>query len=158
MNVPGNPPDGQQYSPPVGYGQNPAGYGQGSGYGAGYGAPPTRARNGFGIAALVLGLLALLVSWTVIGGFVFGVLALIFGLLGQSRAKRGESTNGGMSVAGVVLGIIGLLIAIGLLVLGVSVLNSPMGQDYRQCVQQASGDPAQIRQCASEFGRQLQGR
>jgi hypothetical protein len=158
MNVPGDPRNGQQYSPPLGYGQNPAGYGQGSGYGAGYDAPPTRPRNGFGIAALILGLFALLASWTVIGGIVFGVLALIFGLLGQARAKRGESTNGGMSVAGVVLGIIGMLIAIGLLVLGISLLNSPMGQNYRQCVQQASGDPAQIRQCASEFRHQLEGR
>jgi hypothetical protein len=93
MNVPGDPRNGQQYPPPLGYGQNPAGYGQGSGYGAGYGAPPTRPRNGFGIAALILGLLALLASWTVLGGIVFGVLALIFGLLGQARAKRGESTT-----------------------------------------------------------------
>lgn len=61
-----------------------------------------RSRNGFGIAALVLGLFALLLSWTIIGGVLFGILALIFGLLGRARAKRGEATNGGMSVAGVV--------------------------------------------------------
>jgi hypothetical protein len=154
MNVPGDPQDSGQYPAPVGYGQNPAGYGQGFGYGA----PHAPARNGLGIAALVLGLLALLLSWTVLGGVIFGALALIFGLLGQARAKRGESTNGGMSVAGVVLGIIGLLIAIGLVVLGVSVLNSPMGQSYQQCVQQSGGDRAQIQQCASQFGRELQGR
>jgi hypothetical protein len=153
MNVPGDPRSGDQYPPPVGYGQNPAGYGQGFGYGA----PPVRPRNGFGIAALVLGLLALVLSWTIIGGIVFGILALIFGLLGRARAKRGESTNGGLSVAGVVLGVIGLLIAIGLLVLGVSLLNSPAGQSYRQCLQQAGGDPARMQQCASELGRQLGG-
>lgn len=153
MNVPGDPRSGDQYSPPVGYGQNSAGYGQGFGYGA----PPVRPRNGFGIAALVLGLLALVLSWTIIGGIIFGILALIFGLLGRARAKRGESTNGGLSVAGVVLGVIGLLIAIGLLVLGVSLLNSPAGQSYRQCLQQAGGDPARMQQCASEFGRQVGG-
>jgi Domain of unknown function (DUF4190) len=160
MNVPGDPRSGDQYPPPVGYGQNPAGYGQnpaGYGQGFGYGAPSVRPRNGFGIAALVLGLLALVLSWTIIGGIVFGILALIFGLLGRARAKRGESTNGGLSVAGVVLGVIGLLIAIGLLVLGVSLLNSPAGQSYRQCLQQAGGDPARMQQCASELGRQLGG-
>ncbi|MBV9161947.1 MAG: DUF4190 domain-containing protein [Pseudonocardiales bacterium] len=154
MNVPGDPRGGGPYPPPVGYGQNAAGYGQGPGYGA----PPVRPRNGFGIAALVLGLLALVLSWTVIGGIVFGILAVIFGLLGRAQAKRGESTTGGLSIAGVVLGGIGLLIAIGLIALGMSLLNSPAGQSYRQCLQQSGGDPARVQQCASEFGRQLGGR
>ncbi|MGH4014012.1 MAG: DUF4190 domain-containing protein [Pseudonocardiaceae bacterium] len=114
-----------------------------------------RSRNGFGIAALVLGLFALLLSWTIIGGIIFGILALIFGLLGRARAKRGEATNGGLSVAGAVLGVLGLLIAIALVVFGVSILNSPAGQDYQQCVEQSGGDPVKIKQCASEFGRQF---
>jgi hypothetical protein len=54
----GDPRDGEQYPPSVGYGQNPAGYGQG----LGYGPPPAAPRNGFGIAALVLGLRALVLS------------------------------------------------------------------------------------------------
>jgi hypothetical protein len=101
----------------------------------------------------VLGLLALVLSWTILGGLVFGLLALIFGLLGRARAKRGEATNGGMSVAGVVLGILGLLIAIGLVVLGISLFNSPAGQNYQQCIQQSGGDPAKIQQCIAELGR-----
>ncbi|HVE96652.1 MAG TPA: DUF4190 domain-containing protein [Pseudonocardiaceae bacterium] len=121
----------------------------------GYGAPMRRARNGFGIAALILGLLALLLSWTIVGGIVLGLLALIFGLLGRARVKRGEATNGGLSVAGIVLGIIGLLIAIGIVVFGVSILNSPAGQSYQQCIEESAGDLAAIQQCASEFGRQV---
>lgn len=121
----------------------------------GYGAPMRRARNGFGIAALILGLLALVLSWTIIGGIVLGLLALILGMLGRARVKRGEATNGGLSVAGIVLGIIGLLIAIGILTFGVSILNSPAGQNYQQCIEESAGDPAAIQQCASEFGRQV---
>ena len=41
----------------------------------GYGAPLRRPRNGLGIAALVLGLLALVLCWTIIGGIVLGLLA-----------------------------------------------------------------------------------
>ncbi|MGH3869093.1 MAG: hypothetical protein ACRDQ4_23865 [Pseudonocardiaceae bacterium] len=67
----------------------------------------------------MLGLLALVLSWTVTGGILFGVLALILVLLGRARVKRGESTNGGLSVDEVVLGVIGLLLAIGLVALGV---------------------------------------
>ncbi|MBA2472806.1 MAG: DUF4190 domain-containing protein [Pseudonocardiales bacterium] len=136
------------------YGQNPPGFGQGSGYGA-PGAPP---RNGFGIAALVLGLLALVLCWTIVGGIVFGILALIFGLLGRARAKRGQATNGGLSVAGIVLGVIGLLLTIGLVALFASLMNSPAGQSYQQCVQQSGGDPAKLQQCFSELGNQVGGR
>jgi heme/copper-type cytochrome/quinol oxidase subunit 2 len=121
----------------------------------GYGAPLSRPRNGFGIAALVLGLLALVLSWTIIGGIVLGLLALIFGLLGRARARRGEATNGGLSLAGIVLGVIGLLIAIGIVAFGVSILNSPAGQNYQQCIEESGGDPAAIDRCASEFGRRV---
>ncbi|MFY9809541.1 MAG: DUF4190 domain-containing protein [Pseudonocardiaceae bacterium] len=151
MNVPGNPRDGDPYRPPVGYGQNPGGYGQAPGYGT----PPARPRNGFGIAALVLGILALVLCWTVVGGILFGILAVIFGLLGRGRAKRGEATNGGLSLAGVVLGVIGLIISIGLIAFGLSLANSPA---YRQCAQQAGGDLAKLQQCASDLGRQVGGR
>jgi hypothetical protein len=151
MNGPVNPRDGEQYRSPRNYGPNTPGYSQGSGYST----APARPRNGFGIAALVLGLLALLLCWTIVGGIVFGILAVIFGLLGGARAKRGEATNGGVSVAGTVLGIIGLLLTIGLVALGVSLLNSPAGQNYQQCLQQSGRDPAKMQQCFSEFGNQV---
>lgn len=158
MSAPGDPRDGGLNPPPGGYGQSTAQFGSGYGQSTGYGAPPAAPRNGFGIAALVLGLLALVLSWTVIGGIVFGVLALIFGLLGRARAKRGESTNGGLSLAGVVLGVIGTLIAVGLIAWGVYLLNAPAGQSYRQCVQRSGGDPVKIQQCVSDFGRVVGGR
>lgn len=117
----------------------------------------THSRNGLGIAALVLGLLAVVLSWTILGALVLGVLALIFGFLGRARVKRGEATNGGMSVAGIVLGIIGLLLAIGLLVFGNAVLNSPAGQNFQECMERAGDDPERAQQCAAEFGRDIGG-
>jgi hypothetical protein len=138
MSVPGDLSDGQQRSTQR------------------YG-PATRPRNGFGVAALVLGILALLLSWTIIGGVLLGALALIFGVLGRSRAKRGEATNGGVSVAGIVLGIVGVVIAIALIAFGLSLFNSPVGRNYQQCLQQAGGSPAMIQQCVDELGRQISG-
>jgi hypothetical protein len=154
MNGPVNPRDGDQYRPPVSYDANTPGLSQGPGYGT----TPAQPRNGFGIAALVLGLLALVLCWTIVGGVVFGILAVIFGLLGRARTKRGEATNGGVSLAGVVLGIIGLLVAIGLVALGASLLNTPAGQNYTQCLQQSGGDRAKMQQCLSEFSDQVRGR
>lgn len=115
-----------------------------------------RSRNGMGIAALVLGIVALVLSWTIIGGVLLGLLALIFGLIGRSRAKRGEATNGGVSVAGVVLGIVGLLVSVGLVLFGISLINTPAVQDLRQCIEQSRGDTAAIQECEEEFQQDVQ--
>lgn len=115
-----------------------------------------RPRNGFGIAAFVLGLLALLLSWTIIGGIILGILATIFGVLGWGRVRRGESTVGGLSIAGLVLGVLGLLITIALFAFGVSLFNSPAGQNYKQCIEESGSDRAKIDQCTEDFSREIQ--
>jgi hypothetical protein len=80
--------------------------------------PQTGARNGLGTGALIVGILALVTSWTVVGGIVLGLLAVIFGAVGRGRAKRGEATNGGSAVAGLVLGVVSVIIAVVLLAAG----------------------------------------
>ncbi|MGW0702560.1 DUF4190 domain-containing protein [Streptomyces sp. NPDC002867] len=70
--------------------------------------------NGMGITAMVLGILSVcLFCLYGIVGIILGVLALIFGILGRKRAQRGEATNGGMALSGIILGSIG--IALGLI-------------------------------------------
>lgn len=46
-----------------------------------------------GVAALTLGLIGAVLFWTVLGGVVLGLLALIFGIVGYRRGKRGEATT-----------------------------------------------------------------
>lgn len=91
----------------------PAPSGGGS-YVADAGRPPS---NGVGIAALVLGILAFVLAFPVfpLGGLL-GIVAIILGVVGRKKAKRGEATNGGLATAGLALGAIALLIA---LVIGV---------------------------------------
>jgi hypothetical protein len=72
------------------------------------------ARNGLGVAALILGIVGILsgpvpfVFWL---GSILGLLALILGLTGRRRAKRGEATNKGVATAGVVLGLLALILS-----------------------------------------------
>jgi hypothetical protein len=115
------------------------------------GNPLAQPRNGFGVAAFALGLLALLLSWTAIGGIVLGIPAVIFGVLGRGRARRGEATNGGLSMAGIVLGVVGVLIAILIIAFWASVLNTPAGQTYFHCIQQNAGNPSRMQECANQF-------
>ncbi|MFE7095503.1 DUF4190 domain-containing protein [Streptomyces erythrochromogenes] len=77
-----------------------------------YGRPPS---NGFGITALVLGILAVVGCITSFIAVALGIAAVVFGALGKGKANRGEADNGGVALAGIILGAIG--IALGLLML-----------------------------------------
>ncbi|WP_093800516.1 DUF4190 domain-containing protein [Streptomyces sp. Wb2n-11] len=77
--------------------------------------PAAQARNGLGTAALILGIIGALsglipfLFW--LAG-ILGVIALIMGLAGRGRAKRGEATNKGVALAGTVLGLISLIMSV----------------------------------------------
>ena len=158
---PGGAPDpGQPYgAPPPTYGQPPEGppygqqqYGQQQ-WGAPGGSGPKR--NGLGIAALVLGLLAVVTSFTLVGGIVLGLAAIVLGVLGRGRAKRGEADNGGMAIAGIVLGVIGVLLSAAFIAAGVALFSSDSGQSLVDCLENAAGDPAAEQQCEQEFAEDL---
>ncbi|MFD7916476.1 DUF4190 domain-containing protein [Streptomyces sp. NPDC059752] len=76
------------------------------------GYPPygVQRSNGFGITALVLGILAVVGCITSFFAVVLGAAAIVFGALGRGKASRGEADNGGMALAGIILGSIGILL------------------------------------------------
>ncbi len=97
----------------------------------------------------MLGVLGLLSSWLVVGGLL-GIVAVVLGFIGRGRAKRGEATNGGMALAGIITGALAVLVA-ALVVAGAVALfsNSEFGS-FTECVQQAEGQ-AEVDECATEF-------
>jgi hypothetical protein len=93
MLLPGMPPPAPPYLAP-GYAQQPPGYWQ---------APVAQTTNGFSIASLVLGIV-----------WIFGlgsILAVIFGFVArkQIRNSGGRQTGGGMALAGIILGFVGVV-------------------------------------------------
>ncbi|MEU2789911.1 DUF4190 domain-containing protein [Streptomyces sp. NPDC007100] len=79
-------------------------------------APQPQPRNGLGISALVLGIVGILLGMFIILfwlSWLPAVLALVFGFIGLSRARKDQVSNRGLALAGVILGGIGLLTAIG---------------------------------------------
>lgn len=91
-------PPPEQPGPPPYSGQPP--YGWGYGY-----QPPPRRTNGMAVASMIVGILWL--YW------IGSILALIFGYVARGQIRRTGEGGGGMAVAGIVLGWIG----IGLLVI-----------------------------------------
>ena len=85
-----------------------------------YGAPRT---NGYAIASMVLGILWL---WC-----VGSLLALIFGYVSLRQIRERGEAGRGMAIAGIVLGWIGVVLAIILIIVVISVANSaPPGYGY----------------------------
>jgi hypothetical protein len=74
------------------------------------------ASNGQAVAALVLGIVGLVLFWTVWLGLILGTLAIVFGALGRSKAKQG-APNKSMATAGLVLGIVAVAASVLILVL-----------------------------------------
>ncbi len=76
---------------------------------------PDRPQNQFGVASVILGLIALMTCWLMIG-VPFGIAAVITGDLGRGRVKRGDANNPRTAMTGIVLGAVA--IAAGLAAIG----------------------------------------
>lgn len=107
-------------------------------------------RNGLGIAALVLGIAAVALFLTMVGGVVLGILALILGIIGFRRGRRGEATNGTMSMIGAILGALGLLASVVVIGIVVFVSTSDEFHNLRDCMQHAQSSADQ-QQCAQNY-------
>jgi hypothetical protein len=120
--------------------------------------PQPRSGSGMAITALVLGILALVTCWTVIGGVLLGLGAIVVGLIALIRIKQGRAGGRGMAIGGIVTGAIGLLVAIVVIILGVSIINSDSGQNLRECMEAAGDDEAAVAQCERDFQDDLTNR
>ncbi len=150
------PPVQPSYPPPPGYGAG--GY---PGYPppppqpyTGYSPPPIGMRNGLGVAALVLALISLPAALTIVGGLILGSTAIVLGVLGRGRVRRGEADNGGVATAGIVLGALGVVLSLVMIIVAVVAGRWFMdwgGGDYIDCMQRAGGDTAAQTQCEDEF-------
>ncbi|UNO39682.1 DUF4190 domain-containing protein [Streptomyces sp. MST-110588] len=104
-------------------------YGPWSGYPYPVGTLPAPPGNGFGTAALVLGIVGAVLGISVVFGIVLGVLAIIFGGIGRSKAARGEAANGGTALAGILLGVLALLVSVLMIVVTVTDRSGGYGGD-----------------------------
>ncbi|MFF4323057.1 DUF4190 domain-containing protein [Streptomyces sp. NPDC001568] len=73
-------------------------------------APP--ASSGMAVTALVLGILSVVACVTMVGSIALGIAAVVFGALGWGRASRGQAGGGGMAMAGVILGSVGIVLGL----------------------------------------------
>ena len=143
-NGPGPQPYGQAPYGQSPYGQSPYGqapygqapYGQ-SPYGPG---SPAGQGNGKAVAALVLGIISVVLFWTTFFDAIFIILALIFGFLGLNDARNRGGRGRGQALAGLICAGVGIVAAIAFTLFVVHLANQCGGLDnqdssgYQQCL------------------------
>jgi len=145
-----------QPPPPPPYGAYPGGYPPPPQPYSGFAPPPTGPRNGLGIAALVIAIIGLVFCWTVAGGVILGLTAVIIGFVAQGRVKRGEATNGGVAIAGIVLGFLAIIVSLIFIPIWIGVFQQVGGTDYVDCLSKAGSDQQAIQKCADQFRERVE--
>ncbi|MEU9865761.1 DUF4190 domain-containing protein [Streptomyces sp. NPDC047971] len=88
--------------------------------------PFQQPRNGLGVAGLVVGIVGVLFAvipfffWL---GAILGILGLIFGIIGHGRARKGEATNKGVALSGLILGAIAIVLSVVSLIITVTAVK-----------------------------------
>lgn len=156
---PSAPPYPYPYPNPYQGGAYPGGYPPAppQPYG-GYTPPPTGPRNGLGVAALVIAIVGLVSSFTVAGGIILGIVAVVIGFAARGRVRRGEANNGGVALAGIILGFIAIIIGLVFIVIYVYAFKEVGAGDYFDCLSKAGSDQAAQRQCEDQFRQSVEDR
>jgi hypothetical protein len=129
--VPQQPTQPTEYSlyPPVS-GPPPEAYPQSPAYPpAGYSMPPmmpapmagTGQNNTLGLLSMIFGIISIPLLFCCYIGIPLAIAAIVLGILGMSKANRGEASNKGMSVAGVATGAATVAILLVLIILYVAI-------------------------------------
>ena len=107
------PPEASPYPPEAGpYPVPPGAYPPPPPFAAPYPYAPPQTGNGYAVTALVLGLISLFLSWFPGVDWVLGALAIIFGAVGISTARRRGGAGRGMAIAGLVLGVVTVVLGL----------------------------------------------
>ncbi|MFF5446266.1 DUF4190 domain-containing protein [Streptomyces sp. NPDC012888] len=116
--------------------------------------PPPSGRPGKGLAvtALVLGIAACLLFWTVLGGIVLGLAAVVLAVLAVRGVRKGRAEGRTMAITGAALGVLGLVGSGVILALGLAFLGSDTAKTYRECLERAD-TAAERASCDRRFER-----
>jgi len=90
-------------------------------------------RHWLDIASVILGCIGLITSWLLVG-IVFGIAAVVTGIVARARATRGKAGSPAVAVVGIVLGALAIIAWLALF--GISLwLNHEQMIHYHQCLE-----------------------
>lgn len=112
--------------------------------------------NGTGIAAFVVGMIAITLSLLAIpalAGILLGIAAIVLGFLGLGKAKRFGGLHKGLSMSGLITGVLGLLLG-GAVLAGIGALADRARDEFNSNpgLQNAASEAAEAVSEATEGG------
>jgi hypothetical protein len=103
----------------------------------GYQGPmqPAAKPAGMAIASMVLGIISAVTfcAWYV--SIPCGIVAIVLGMVAKGKVARGEGGGSGMATAGLILGVIGVVLAIGfiiLIIMGFHMFGSAINEEIER--------------------------
>ena len=120
---------------------------------------PARARNGLGVAALVIGVASLVAAISFLLfplGLVGGLVGLVIAIIALTRGRHRGATNSGQAIAGLVCSVLALIVAIGLSVqLGTwAARNTGVFTRFDNCIAHA-GNRGEVSACIARFADEV---
>jgi hypothetical protein len=118
--------------------------------------PAASGNNGIAIAALIIGIISLLIAWIpflgLLGG-IGGVVALILGFMGRKRANDPGTGGSGAAITGIVTGILALILTIVVHIAVFTFGSTFVGsfETYEECIEAGGTDE----ECQRELERDI---
>jgi hypothetical protein len=121
--------------------------------GPGYPGYPAAPPKGLSLTAMILGIVALVLTicafFFPFPGMLLGIAAAVVGFVALSKVKRQELGGRGMALSGVITGILAIVLGAAFITGAVAIGNSDLGK----CITAAGNDRAKIEQCIQNTQR-----
>lgn len=114
--------------------------------------PTTGGTNGIAIAALAVGIGSLLISWMPVFGALVGILAVVLGFIGRSKARSQATGGQGAAIGGIVTGAVAIVISVLMTVLVASFFGT-----YTDCIIEGGTEAECQRELETELMRRFGG-
>lgn len=109
------------------------------------------------MAALVIAIVGLLLCFTVVGGVILGIAAVVMGFMGRGLVRRGEANNGGVALAGVMLGFLSIVAGLVFIPIWWYLVFSEAGiSGLYDCMAKAGNDQAAQQKCETSWSQHVE--
>ncbi len=111
-------------------------------------------QNGVGLGALILGIIALLLCWIPIVGYVsvvLGAIGVVLAIVGFVNVRRGSANNPVVAIIGGVLSVIAIIVPWVVIAVFMNVVENKLGDvtKYTECVEKAD-TPEKLAACSPQ--------
>lgn len=115
-------------------------------------APTQQRNNGVALAAMILGILALLGLVFVFPAIILGIIALVLGIMGVRKASsiQGPGARKGMAITGIVTGAIALILSVLMFIFGFSIAKQLMDDGVFETCEQFQNDNEKFQTCIED--------